>query len=200
MNFLKEQLNNEIIRPINPKYSGVVKIAQEGNNLIITYKKEEKFVEIMKQYKLYWNKDQKRWERKLSDVTGSFSNRAAEVGIELLESGFSIQIKDYYIREKIKNRDYKHEWKNCIGAKKTTADLILKFEKNDELYEEVKNIKDAIWENNLGMIIHVSQYKAVETLAAKYGFEFTYAARTKIRNYQKDIKAIQARQKRTGEN
>lgn len=196
MVFLKEQLRTGAIYPENYHKPGMVIIEQELGLISVAYQKDNDFIEVVKQCRLRWNKDKMRWERFLSDATGSFKDRAAELGCLLFQKGFAIEIAENEVRRMILRGEYKEEFSSCIGAKKTNGDFIIKWnDKNDALYNDAKQIKGAVWDKNLGsMIIHVSQYKSVEDLAEKYNLAYTSAAKTKIRNYKQEINEIRKKQ------
>ena len=182
----KVLISSDAIKPNEVKYDGIVEIVKNGNRIILHYEKNQDFIDIVKSKKYKWNDC---WYRELTETTGEFSDRAAEIGNCLLKNGFSICIHDLEITKKTINGEFKVEHTKWIYSVSDTNLLSIRWNsKNDELYNKVKKI-GAKWDGS-SMKIDVSHYKKVKKFAEENDFKFTKAAISKINNYKEKMNNI----------
>lgn len=178
-------ISEDTIRPSDVKYDGVVEIVENGDKICLHYEKNQAFIDLVKSMKYKWDDV---WYRKLSETTGTFADRAAEIGHKLLENGFCICIHDSDIAEKAIKGEYRNEHTRWVYSRRGTNLLSIRWNgRNDEIYQNARKIKGSKWDSG-DVVVDVSHYKAVEEFAFKYGFKFTTAAQEKIDNYIEQMK------------
>ena len=101
---MKEVIKEGTIAPTEVNFNGIVEITAAQEKVTAKYEKNDKFREIVKNLNFKWNDTV--WERKLSELTGSYIDRAAELGNKLLNAGFTICILDEEIKDKAINGTY----------------------------------------------------------------------------------------------
>lgn len=125
------------------------------------------------------------WCKKISELTGSAEDRAAELGNKLLNAGFPICIMDETIRNNAINGVYEEECNRWILTKisgKYKGRLIIRWaDQDDKLYRVSRRLPGSVWEN--GTIVRIEYYKEVEEFAELYGFKFTKATLKAIEEY-----------------
>jgi hypothetical protein len=141
----------------------------------------------MREYHFKWNTE---WNRELDETTGSYADRAAEIGNVLLKNGYCICIHDKTIMDNAITGNYIPEHKKWIYSRKDTSLLAINWgEKNDELYSRARKIKGSKW-SSPSVVVDVSHYKAIEKFAEENDFRFTKNAIQKIENYKKQMENI----------
>lgn len=183
----KEIINEGAIFPENVKFKGIVEIRVTEDKIEIYYEKNETFRKLVKSLNYNWNGC---WERKITETTGSYIDRAAEVGNKLLNEGFVISIQDEEIRTKAINGDYEKECHRWIYRRINTNKLAICWnEMNDSLYRASKRLPGARWDKG-SMLVDVTRYKEVEEFAGMYGFKFSKMARELIEQYIEEFKNV----------
>lgn len=185
--FNKQMINNDTVKPSIIKHDGVVEIVEKGNKICLYYEKEQSFIDLVKSLKYKWDGV---WNRELSETTGNFSDRAAEIGHKLLENGFCICIHDENIMQKAISGEYETEHTRWIYSRKNSTLLAINWNgRNDELYKAARKIKGSKWDSP-SVVVDVSHHNLVEEFAFENGFKFTKTARQKIDNYVKQLSEI----------
>lgn len=185
----KEVISADSVKPENVKHDGVVEIVNIGNKIVLRYEKDQDFVDTVKSKKYQWDSWEKYWYRNLTETTGKFSDRAAEIGNLLLKNGFAICIHDPEITKKAIDGIFEEECARWIYSTRNTSLLAIDWGcKNDELYRKAKQI-GAQWDGSF-MRINVSHYKKVERFAEENNFKFTTAAKDKINDYKTQLESI----------
>lgn len=185
----KEVISADSVKPENVKHDGVVEIANIGNKIVLRYEKDQDFIDTVKSKKYQWNSWEKYWYRNLTETTGTFSDRAAEIGNLLLKNGFAICIHDTEIMKKAIDGTFEEEYARWIYSTRNTSLLAIDWGcKNDELYRKSKQI-GAQWDGSF-MRIDVFHYKKVEKFAKENGFKFTAAAKDKINDYKAQLDSL----------
>lgn len=182
----KVLISYDTVKPHDIKYDGVVEIVKNANKIVLLYEKNQDFIDLVKSKKYKWGDN---WYRELTETTGEFSDRAAEIGNCLLKNGFCICIHDEKITEMAVNGKFEAEHTKWIYSVSDSNLLSIKWgSRDDELYNKVKKIGAKY--DGLSMKIDVSHYKAVEKFAKENDFKFTKAAINKINNYKEKMSKI----------
>ena len=149
-------------------------ITVKADQIAVAFEKNEKFIEIVKALGYKWDGI---WQKSINELTGSASDRAAELGNKLLNAGFPILIMDPEILNKAIKGDYAPECNRWVALR--DGKLLIKWwEKNDRLYNVSRKIPSSRWDN--GVIVNIAYHKHVEEFAELYGFKFTSLAREAI--------------------
>ena len=140
--FNRRIISEDTVKPSEIKHEGVVEIVKRENKICLYYEKNQYFINLVKSLKYKWNEV---WNRELSETTGSFSDRAAEVGYKLLKNGFCICIHDKEIMNKAIHGEYEIEHTRWIYSRRNSTLLAISWEgKNDELYKSAKKYKSTM--------------------------------------------------------
>lgn len=183
----EEIIQDGTIAPEEVKHSGIVKVLKANSESIeVEYQKDNDFIRIVKELNYKWNG--LVWHRNIKEVTGSYVDRAAELGNKLLNEGFTVCILDEEIRKNAIEGTYEHECKRWIlthGDK-----LKIKwYKKNDELYNASRRITKSRWIEG-GSVIPVENYEEVEEFAEMFEFKFSKAAKELIERYIEELNEI----------
>jgi len=170
------------VSPKDKKYAGIVEIRATDSLISAVYEKNDDFRDIVKSLRFKWNGI---WERSINELTGSYRDRAAELGNKLLNAGFTISIQDEEIRNMAINGLYEQECDRWIMQKdkdKEKNRIRIYFPKNDELYKKARALPSSKWDGAVTVI--ATYYKEIEDFAKMFDFKFT----KKAGKYIKDIK------------
>jgi len=182
----KEERREYMVKPEKVMHPGVVYIAGHAERITVQYEKNETFINIVKSHGLKW--DGALWERALNERTGSWFDRATELGNLLLQNGFTIHIPDKKAISKAITANYSPECKRWI-IKRGKKLGILWDKKEGNFYEKARRIKTAKWKEG-AMEVEVQHYPELEDFAEILGFRFTLAAKTMIEEYKQDMEKI----------
>ena len=184
---IKEMIDNDTVKPSEVKHDGVVEIVENDGYICLKYEKDQDFIDLVRSHRYRWNG---RWCRKLSEMVGTFKDRAAEIGYFLLKNGFCICIHDKEILDCAIKGKYEPECDNWISSKADSTELNIIWDgKNDTLYHKAKAIKGAYWSSPC-ISVDVCHYDEIEKFAEENGFRFTTKAREKISQYIKELENI----------
>lgn len=180
----KELKAEATVIPAEVKHEGIVEIKRSDYMIRAVYEKNQEFIQILKDLKFEWI--DACWVRNITEFTGSFEDRIAELGYILLKHGFRVCILDNESREKAIKGDYKVECKRWIKYNPEHNKLALTWsERNQSLYEASRKIKTSTWDSvSKCVLIDVSHFEEVETFAAKHNFNFSKAAIKHIEEYK----------------
>lgn len=193
---IKEEINNgaeevileSTVAPAEIKYDGIVEIKFDDNTVKACYEKNNDFRSIVKSLRFSWENG--CWQRKISESTGTASDRAAELGNKLLNSGFSICILDEETRNKAVNADYEIECDRWIYRRKDTSKLAVNWVGyDDSLYRKASKLPGAKW-GRPSVLVDVSHYKEVQEFAELMDFKFSESALELIENYKKEFENV----------
>ncbi|WP_300924884.1 hypothetical protein [uncultured Clostridium sp.] len=185
---LTQQIINECtVCPVEVKHDGIVEIKANEEIIEVSYENNEEFKNLVRKLGYRWNF--KFWVREISETTGSYEDRAAELGNKLLNEGFVVSIQEKEIREKAVNGEFEKECKRWIYARSNKKLAIVWKGRSDSLYNASRKIPSARWEDR-AMTVNVSKYKELEEFAEMYDFRFTKASRRLIDSYIEDFKNI----------
>lgn len=192
----KEEIEEEkeiatVVPETKNKKPGVAVIDYNSGKSVLSamYIKDPDFIEIVKNLGYEWNGT--AWCKNISEYTGSYNERSAELGNKLLRAGFSVQFPNSMIKEKAINGDFSEENDRWIKFMKSTGRLaIMWMGKNDVLYQAAKKIPGAKWEKGY-MIVNIEFYSEIEDFADTMGFCISQMAKEKIEEYRKKEKVFE---------
>lgn len=184
---LERLIDEDTVRPKEIKYNGIVEITNNENKIRLHYMKNDDFIKIVKEHGYSWDGV---WERSISATTGSFADRAAEIGHALLQNGFCICIHDEEARQKAISGNYEEEHTRWIYSSVGTKDLSIWWQGMDkELYARARKLPGSRY-NSPYVEVDVCNYEEIEEFAEENGFRFTEAAREKIESYKKELENV----------
>ena len=171
---IKDIKEEATVYPENATTNAVVNVTIKADQIAVAFEKNEKFIEIVKALGYKWDGI---WQKSINELTGSASDRAAELGNKLLNAGFPILIMDPEILNKAIKGDYAPECNRWVALR--DGKLLIKWwEKNDRLYNVSRKIPSSRWDN--GVIVNIAYHNHVDEFAELYGFKFTALAREAI--------------------
>ena len=179
----KESVEESIIKTEDTKYPGYVEIINQEDKICAIYEKNEDFIAIVKKLGYKWNGV---WERHLTEMTGPYEDRAAELGNKLLSAGFVVCIHDQEIRRKAIEADYQEECDRWIARNGNGSVRIFWDGRNEELYKQARRITGS-WYKSPHVCVKVTHYEEIEDFAEINGFCFTKLARKEIEEYKKKL-------------
>ncbi len=182
---LLEEIEKEaIIVPENAITNSIARIVYENNEIVVTFEKNDKFIEIVKKLGYKWING--AWRKEITNTTGTATERIAELGNKLLAAGFPVKIYDHIAREKAINADYEPErnkWIYLRTSGKYEGWLVIKWQgRNDSLYQIARKLSGSKWDN--GVVVKVEYFEEVEEFARLYDFKFTDATLKAIQEYK----------------
>lgn len=186
---IEEQAIEEMtIRPSDPTTNLVAEIRVQEDTITAKYpEKDEDFREIVKGLQFTWNNG--RWERKLGLLNGSSLDRAAELGVKLLASGFPVRVYDDELQTKIVNADYEPESTRWIVAHEKGVRVIWN-RKEEDFYNEAKRLPGAKWiSEKRSMYIPGEAFREIQDFAVRYGFKLTEKAQSVLTEATKAFEA-----------
>lgn len=169
------------VYPENKATNAVVEIVVADDCIKARFEKNDKFREIVKSLNYKWDGV---WLRKISELTGSAADRAAELGNKLLNAGFPIMIMDTEIRQNAIDGIYEPECDRWIRRNKDTGNFSIRWwEDNDKLYRTARSLPGSKWSSeSKSVVVNISHYKEVQEFASLYGFKFSQKALEAISN------------------
>lgn len=188
----KQIIDSDAVAPEEEKHEGIVEIVKSLSQIQLHFEKNEDFIRLVKSKHYKWNARSKYWYRNLTEQTGDYADRAAEIGHALLINGFSICIHDPAITEMAINGDYKKEITKWVNWNEKTQSLALYWTiKDNESYAASRKIVSNQHNYDTGCIdVHVSHYRAINNFAKKYNFQFSEEATTAIEQYKEEKRAM----------
>lgn len=186
-NIDKQLVDMDTVKPSDIKHDGVVEITKNGNKIVLHYEKNQDFIDLVKSYDYKWDDV---WYREISETTGEYKDRAAEIGYALLKNGFCICIHDKEITDMAINGNYEPEHKKWILSRMNSNLLEINWQGRDnELYQKARAIQGSQY-NSPSVVVDVSHYKSIEKFAEENDFKFTKEAKCKIEKYIKQMKNV----------
>ena len=93
------------------KKSGVVILDYHPAGTIITaeYVKDDDFRRVIKDKNFRWNPEKYRWEKEITEYTGTMDDRIADTGSTLLAAGFTVQFPNAEIKDKAISANFEIE-------------------------------------------------------------------------------------------
>lgn len=177
------------ISPKNATKPGIVEInvVDEGKAVELTYQKDCDFIELVKGLGFRWRNV---WRRNINELTGSYKDRMAEIGNELLNNGFRIKIYEEQIRMMAVRGDFEREHYRWISFDATENKFKFHWEYgNDRLFNIIKKIPGTKYGSG-SFKADLCNYEAIEEFAELYDFRFTERAINEVEHYIKEIEKI----------
>lgn len=176
----KEELT---VTATDQKKSGIVVLSYNPARTKITaeYIRDDDFIKIVKDKTFAWNPTDKKWEKEITEYTGTATDRIAETGKALLEEGFTVQFPDQETKEhaisgKFDKQTYKWvKWKNGSFAISWRG-------RSDTYYGAAKKLPGAVWQDG-SMRVKVEFYKEVSDFAENHKFRISAEAQKRIGEY-----------------
>lgn len=178
----------DAVAPENLKYEGVVEIVKKLDKICLFYLKDQDFNDLIKPKGYRWNENGHCWCRCLTEKSGNYADRAAEIGHELLKNGFAICIHDAEITEKAINGDYKKERTRWINYDSNDKVLTLHWTtRNNEIYSASRKIVNSRYNRDKGYVeVPIAHHRSVNNFAKKFNFCYTEDALDAIEQYKKE--------------
>ncbi len=151
------------------------------------------FRAIAKNLNFQWNKEGVRWEKPITNFTGSAVERAAELINHLLRAGFPVECFDQEAREKAVKADFKpecHRWIKLVSGGKYDGmlSIYIPFDNDRKsIYEAAKAISRHVIYREGRLLAPVHLGDLVEDFASIHGYQISDAAREAIEGYKKKI-------------
>ncbi len=169
--------------------SGVVEITYNDNVLYAKYIKDVDFIRIVKDLNYKW---EGVWCKNITEYTGAFEERAAELGNILLANGFTVRFPNAESKEKAVAGDFEAENDRWVKYNTEVDKLAVTWKsKNNDLYESAKKLPGARWSSG-SMKVKTEFYREVEDFAETMGFSISNLAREKIEEYKKKESGFEA--------
>lgn len=181
---IKEEKIESIVYPENRNTDVAVEIEFTKEWIKLRFDKNDDFIKLVKSLGYRWDGV---WKRRLSNTTGSYKDRVAEVGNKLLNEGFPVMILDEEIRNMAIAGEYEEECSRWIYGR-IKGDykgwLAINWNGyNDSLYKRARSLPGSRWDNP-SVVVRIEHYKEVEEFADLQGFKFTELARQLIEEYK----------------
>ena len=171
----------EVIKP------GVVEINLVDNTVELVYQKDNDFIECVRSLGYRWKG---KWRKNITELTGSYKDRMAEIGNLLLNEGFSIRIYNSEIRQKAISGQFEREQERWIIFNIEEDKLWIKWEYgNNKLYNIINKLPGSKYKNGK-MLIDIANYEVIKEFAELYNFKFTKKADEKIKCYIEKMKNV----------
>lgn len=182
---VKEEMAKEIesltSRPEGGTKSGVVEIKFTKTSIQLYYPKDDDFRSLVKKYRYSWDGV---WCRKITDLTGSFSDRAGEIGNALLANGFTVKFPDMVSKEKAVSGTFVPECNRWILKYADDEFGIWWYYQSDTIYDASRVLPGSHWRDGK-TIVSVEYYNEVQEFADTLNFQFSKAALEMIEEYKK---------------
>ncbi len=166
------------IRPESPKSGNPVEISVFKTEVSLEFEKNADFRELVKDAHYRWNPDKYIWERRVD----SASDRAAEIGITLLDAGFSVLCYNDSARDMIRRREFSPEIRKWV-KRRISGDyancFAVSFDYDPSLTSAVKDIEGRKWDKP-DWIVPGKFYAQVTEFAEKHGFAISPKAQELI--------------------
>lgn len=178
--YIPEGMEEEIaVAPEHISFSGIVEITGSDSRILVEYSKNDILYDIVRKKGYIWKNG--RWERELSEKTGKYQDRAAEIGNVLLRNGFTIKLADEYGRRHAVDGNYIPEQKKWIGYNDAEGKYTIKWPRSDsrEIYENARKIPSSRYASG-SVYVKPEYYEEIEDFADMYGFGITRKAQKVI--------------------
>lgn len=184
----QEILLENTIRPVEVKHQGIVELVAREDKIKIYYEKNDSFIKIVKGLRYKWNGV---WERNITELTGDYKDRAAELANKLLAEGFAVSIDDEEVKRKAINGDFEEECDRWIIVSQDGEKLRIKdYNNEDKIYKAAKRLPTARWKDR-GIEVKIEYYKEVLEFVEMFNFKLSSKAKKLIENYEEKLSKIE---------
>lgn len=189
-NRLKDDILKHIIKPANPTSNILVYIELKDKTTVnafpTQYNDEIKTILQNKGYSYFEARD--CYTREITEYTGNYIDRAAELGIEFINKGYAVSILSTKVMGMIENKTFKpeitrwikrfnptHVYLDWVGYERVLCNRALNF------------IQGAYWEQNYKKVIApITSYKDIQKYAEKNGFAIDSKSRDMLERARRD--------------
>lgn len=179
------------IKPNNIRFDGIVELKsclkENKEYLTAHFYKNNDFIKIMKQNNFRW--DGSVWKKVITEFTGSFQDREAELGAILLDEGFCVQFSSEESKVMALSGTYQLEHTRWVKWSNIKNKFYLDFERSNSLYKKAKTIPSASYINGF-LYVNVNCIEALEDFAQLYDFKFSHRASQSLLQIKKQLDAI----------
>lgn len=163
-----------VAAPQDQAHAGTVEITVTETAVSARYEKNDDFRAVVKRLGYRWDADRRLWCKPINVTTGTAQERAAELGSNLLNAGFAVQIADPDTRAAAIEGRYQPEHKRWIavyvsGDYKGWLCIFLPY--GEDMYGAAKKLPKARY-CKPHIAVPVSEYAAVEDFAEMYDYRF----------------------------
>ena len=155
----------EIFEPEDKKKPGVVCLMIKENTIRGIYPKDSDFMDVVKSNDFQWNGECWYRNKKIGDAT--IEDATADIAMKMLSAGFSVQVFNDVVKQKVSTGDYEPINPRMIGFKDTFNIYC-----DTEKIAEKAMLLPKARERGDGLLVKVSKAFAeeVEDFADTYGF------------------------------
>lgn len=185
---------DNVLFPESPVSKIPVLIEADSSRVAASFEYNQDFIEIVKPLGYEWKGRSTGWVKKITSMTGSSEDRAAELANKLLASGFPVEIEDSEIRRKAVEGDFAPEhtrWILKIVEGKYEGWFSLRWlGRNEELYRMARRLPGSRWSGN-SVIVRPECYVELEDFAQIFGFRFAPEAQKMLDDIREKMETIQ---------
>lgn len=185
----EEVIQESIIKPENICHDGIVSIQYDGDHKIcITGGWSRELKDLMRKLRYTWATGDRTFYRNVNSRSGSISDRIAEAGSHLLESGYVISVQGNEAYAKIKKGVYEPEWHRWVDINKN-GQLTIVFDYNDdEAYHIMREtLGREVHKDDGQWVISPAHYMSIDELVKLHDFKITDEASSAIENVRKSV-------------
>lgn len=182
-----------ILQPESATEEGVVTIECEKANgaecIRARYQKSDDFRYIVKTLDYYWSSESGAWSKKITETTGSASDRMAELANRLLVEGYTVKVPES-IADDAKNGKYEPEHTRWV--KRGTGDtfVICWSGRDQHEFHAAKKLPGAEWVTGVGMKVPVTSFREVAEFAEYNDYRFTAAASEQMGGMMESVRQV----------
>lgn len=173
-----------IAKPENKVHNGIVDIRASEQVISASYPKDDTFRGIIKKLGYRWNRDESSWQLPINFVSGSPSERAAELGSNLLNAGFVIRIQDPDTLRKAIEGNYEPMCQRWISKNVKNGKFIISWARDDDFYDKAKRLPGAKYISP-SIQVPAKEWESVLDFAYAYGFKLSPGAQKLVDELQK---------------
>lgn len=168
------------VAPAEQTHEGIVEIKADSVGVIVTYAKDDDFRDIVKGLEYRWIDG--AWRKRITERTGTATERIAELGNKLLNASFAVRIADPVARAAAVSGDYTpqtYRWVDVNKGGRYDGWFSLSWPRDNGIYQAARAISGSRYEAP-NVVVPAKNFDYVEDFANAYGFKFTKAARAAI--------------------
>lgn len=172
------------LSPEDPDTTILTEITLDGKELRV---KSEAYIEglgdVLKPLGFAWDKDARRWSRKLGALSDDPIDRIAETAAKLVDAGMPALTWDEEARRRVVANSWKPEirkWIHAYIGKKGSTKFGVVYPYDENHYEQARRLRGAEYVSSGFFKVPVSSYEEIVDFAEQYGFGFTPGARQLI--------------------
>jgi hypothetical protein len=185
---------DNVLFPESPVSKIPALIEADSSRVAASFEYNQDFIEIVKSLGYEWKGRSTGWVKKITSMTGSSEDRAAELANRLLTSGFPVEIENPEIRRKAVEGDFVPEhtrWiLKIVGGKYEGWFSLRWFERNEKLYRMARSLPSSRWSGG-SVIVRSEFYAELEDFAQIFEFKFAPEAQKMLDEIREKMETIQ---------